>query len=143
MTINGQMAEGIVTNLSANSDFSDLTFVVAYENEIKPTPISKPIVAVSVKGCEIGERLTETLETGEITETESREMLTTLSVDIYLPYSMGGSEGHKIFDRIATNFLFAKDLDITKSVCYNTEYDKDCEAIVLRTYFVFKHIISS
>lgn len=142
MTINGSMAEGIVENLSANSNFSDLTFVVAYENEIKPTPVSKPIVAVSVKGCEIGERLTETLDTGEITETERREMLTTLSVDIYLPYSMGGSAGHKIFDRIATNFLFVKDLDITKSVCYETEYDKSCEAIILRTHFVFRHTIS-
>lgn len=143
MIINGNMADGIVTTLSANTDFDDLTFVVAYENEIKPTPISKPIVAFSVKGCEIGERLTETLDTGEVTETEAREMLTTLSADIYLPYSMGGSAGHKIFDRIATYFLFVKDLDATKAVCGNTDYDKSCEAIVLKTQFVFKHIISS
>lgn len=143
MIINGSMAEGVVTTLSTNTDFEDITFVEAYENEIKPTPISKPIVAISVKGCEIGERLTETLDTGEITETESREMLTTLSVDIYLPYSMGGSAGHKIFDRIATYFLFVKDLDTAKAVCGNTEYDKSCEAIVLRSYFVFKHTISS
>lgn len=143
MIINGTMAEGVVTNLSANTDFDDLTFVEAYENEIKPTPISKPIVAVSVKGCEIGEKLTETLDTGEITKTENREMLTTLSVDIYLPYSMGGSAGHKIFDRIATYFLFVKDLDTAKAVCGNTDYDKSCEAIVLRSYFVFRHTISS
>lgn len=143
MTINGNMTDGLVRTLSATSEFSDLTFVVAYENGIKPTPISKPIVAVSVKGCEIGERLTETLDTGEITEIAAREMHTTLSVDIYLPYSMGGSAGHKIFDRIATYFLFGKDFDIIKSVCHETEYDKSCEAIVLRTYFVFKHTISS
>lgn len=142
MIINGNMADGIVSTLSANSDFDDLTFVVAYENEIKPTPVSKPIVAISVKGCEIGDRLTKTLDTGEITETESREMLTTLSVDIYLPYSKGGSAGHKIFDRIATYFLFVKDLDTAKTVCGNTDYDQSCEAIVLRTYFVFKHTIS-
>lgn len=143
MIINGNMADGVVTTLSANTDFDDLTFVVAYENEIKPTPISKPIVAVSVKGCEIGERLSETLETGEITETESRNMLTTLSVDIYLPYSMGGSAGHKIFDRIATYFLFVKDLDTAKAVCGKADYDKSSEAIVLKTHFVFKHTISS
>lgn len=143
MIINGNMADGVVTTLSANTEFDDLTFVVAYENEIKPTPVSKPIVAISVKGCEIGDRLTKTLDTGEITETESREMLTTLSVDIYLPYSKGGSAGHKIFDRIATYFLFVKDLDTAKAVCGNTDYDKSCEAIVLRTYFVFKHTISA
>lgn len=143
MTINGSMVDGIVTSLSENSSFSDLTFVVAYESEIKPTPIEKPIVAVSVKGCEIGERLTETLDTGEITTTKSREMLTTLSVDIYLPYSMGGIKGHKIFDRIATYFLFTKLLDITKAECGNTDYDKSSEALILKTQFVFKHIISS
>lgn len=143
MIINGNMAEGIVKTISANQDFSDLTFVVAYENEIKPTPIDKPIVALSVKGCEIGERLTQTLDTGEIKNTEDRQMLTTLSVDIYLPYSMGGSAGHKIFDRIATYFLFVKDLDATKATCGNTDYDKNCEALVLKTQFVFKHIINS
>lgn len=143
MIINGTMADGVVKTLSANTDFNDLTFVVAYENEIKPTPISKPIVAISVKGCEIGDKLTETLDTGEIKETERREMLTTLSVDIYLPYSKGGSAGHKIFDRIATYFLFVKDLDTAKAVCGNTDYDKSCEAIILRSYFVFKHTISA
>lgn len=143
MIINGNMADGIVKTMSANQDFSDLTFVVAYENEIKPTPIDKPIVALSVKGCEIGERLTETLDTGEIKNTENRQMLTTLSVDIYLPYSKGGSAGHKIFDRIATYFLFVKDLDAAKATCGNTDYDKNSEALVLKTQFVFKHIINS
>ena len=33
MIINGNMADGIVKTMSANQDFSDLTFVVAYENE--------------------------------------------------------------------------------------------------------------
>ena len=143
MIINGYMAEGIVSTLSSNTDFDDLTFVVAYENEIKPTPISKPIVAISVKGCEIGDRLSEVLETGEIKITEAREMLTTLSVDIYLPYSMGGSAGHKIFDRIATYFLFVKDLDTAKTECGKIDYDKSSEALILRTSFVFKHTISS
>lgn len=143
MTINGTLAETIVSALSGDSQFSDITFVVAYENEIKPTPILKPIVAVSVKGCDIGTKLTETLDTGEITETEKREMNTTLSTDIYLPYSMGGSEGHKLFDRIATCFLFTKKYNIVKSVCYEADYDSNCEAIILRTYFVFKNTVSA
>ena len=67
MTLNGTLAETIVSALSTDTQFSDITFVVAYENEIKPTPIEKPIVAISVKQCEIGEKLQETLETGEIT----------------------------------------------------------------------------
>lgn len=143
MTINGTLAETLVSSLSGDTGFSDITFVVAYENEIKPTPINKPIVAVSVKGCEIGAKLTETLDTGEITETDNREMNTTVSADVYLPYSMGGSAGHKIFDRIATYFLFTKSYDISKSVCYEADYDNNCEAIILRTYFVFNNTVSA
>ena len=75
MTLNGTLAETIVSALSTDTQFSDITFVVAYENEIKPTPIEKPIVAISVKQCEIGEKLQETLETGEITVTNKRNAL--------------------------------------------------------------------
>lgn len=143
MTINGTLAETIVSALSTDTQFTDITFVVAYENEIKPTPVLKPIAAVSVKGCEIGEKMKKTLDTGEIIETDSRKMNTTVSVDIYLPYSMGGSAGHRIFDRIATYFLFTKNYNIIKSVCYNTDYDSNCEALILRTNFVFNNTVSA
>lgn len=143
MTTNGTLAETVVSALSVDTQFSDVTFVVAYENEIKPTPLGKPIVAISVKGCEIGNKLQETLESGEIKITDKREMNTTLSVDIYLPYSMGGSAGHKIFDRIATYLLFTKKHNISKAVCYNTDYDSNCEAIILRTHFIFNNTVSA
>ena len=143
MTTNGTLAETLVSALSKDTNFNDITFVVAYENDIKPTPLNKPIVAISVKGCEISEKLQETLSTGEITLTNKREMNTTLSADIYLPYTMGGSAGHKIFDRIATYLLFTKKYNISKSVCYNTEYDSNCEAIILRTQFTFNNTVSA
>ena len=143
MTTNGTLAEAMVSSLSTDTQFSDITFVVAYENEIKPTPVNKPIVAISVKACELGDKLQETLETGEIKTTNKREMKTTLSADNYLPYSQGGSAGHKIFDRIATYLLFTKKHNISKSVCYNTDYDSDCEAIILRTHFIFNNTISA
>lgn len=143
MTVSTSLVKTLATNFPIMPAFSDISFVVAYENEIKPTPVSKPIVAFSIKGCEIGERLTETLETGAIVVQKSREMLTTLSVDIYLPYSMGGNEGHSIFERIATQLLFVRNYDITKVTCGDADYDKSCEAIVVRSKFVFKSVISS
>ncbi len=143
MTVSGTLAEEIVNELKSNSQFDDISPVLAYENEIKPTPILKPIVALSVKGCEIGGKITKTLENGEYEVTDDRKMSTTLSVDIYLPYSMGGSEGHKLFDRLATFFLFTKNYNITKAVCYSTDYDSSCEAISLRTNFVFNNTIAS
>lgn len=143
MTVNGQIAEDLVKTFSVNSSFTDLNFVLAYENEIKPTPVSEPIVAISVKGAKIGENLTETLDTGEITETKKRELLSTISIDIYLPYSMGGCEGHKIFDRIATSLIFASEMKIASASCGAADYDKSCEAIVLKTQFVFRNIIAA
>ena len=143
MTTSGNIAENIVSVLSANSAFKDISFVVAYKNEIKPTPISKPIVAVSVKECEIGERLTETLETGEVITTMKRKVIVTVSGDIYLPYSKGGNAGHKIFDRLATFFLFSDNFDISKANCKEADYDSNCEAIILRTQFIFSETVSA
>ena len=143
MQISGNIAQTMVNLLSEDGQFSDLNFVVAYENEIKPTPLDKPIVAISVKNYEIGDKNTTTLETGEIVDIDTRNIELTLSTDIYLPYSKGGSEGHKIFDRIATYLLFTKKHNISKSVCYNTDYDSNCEAIILRTHFIFNNTISA
>ena len=143
MTINGTLAQNTVNTLSAETGFSDIDFVVAYENEIKPTPLTKPIAALSVKSCEIGDKLTKTLDTGEIVVTNSRKMNTVLSIDIYLPYSMGGSEGHKIFDRLATYFLFTGSYTVTQIVCGDADYDKDCQAIIVRTKFTFSNTVNS
>lgn len=141
MEISGNSAQEMVSRLSADSQFSDLSFVVAYENEIKPTPLDKPIVAVSVKSCEIGDKSTTTLETGEVVDIDSRKISLTLSTDIYLPHSKGGSEGHKIFDRIATFLLYTEKLPIVKAVCYEADYDSTCQAIIVRTKFTLSSII--
>lgn len=143
MNQNGTMMESVLLQISGESQFSDLTFVVAYENDIKPVPLDEPIVAFSTKGCQIGPQLTTTLENGKIETTNERELETTISMDIYMPYSMGGNEAHKIFDRLATYFLFKKNYNITKSVCYETEYNKSCQAIILKSYFVFYNKVSS
>ena len=141
MDISGNSAQEMVSRLSKEGQFSDLNLVVAYENEIKPTPLDKPIVAVSVKSCEIGDKNNTTLETGEIVDVDTRNINLTLSVDIYLPYSKGGSEGHKIFDRIAIFLLYTEKLPITKAVCYDADYDSTCQAIILRTQFTFSSIM--
>lgn len=141
MEISGNSAQEMVSRLSKDEQFSDLNFVVAYENEIKPTPLDKPIVAVSVKSCEIGDRNTTTLETGEIVNIDNRKISLTLSTDIYLPYSKGGNEGHKIFDRIAIFLLYTEKLPITKAICYDADYDPTCQAIIVRTNFTFSSII--
>lgn len=143
MTNNGSTVDGVLLTVSAEERFADLKFVTAYENDIKPIPVSEPIVAFSTKGCTIGPQLTTTLDSGKIITTSDREVDTNISVDIYMPYSMGGSAAHKIFDRLATFLLYEAGYNIIKSVCYETEYDKSCQAIILKSYFVFHDVVSS
>ncbi|MCH5192269.1 MAG: hypothetical protein J1F23_08915 [Oscillospiraceae bacterium] len=137
------LIDQLIIELMAGAQFKDVSFVVAYENEIKPTPLTKPITALSIKKCEIGDLLTETLDTGEIITTSSRPVKTTVSIDIYMPYSMGGMEGHKLFDKISTFLLFTKKHNISKVICGDADYDKSCQAIVLRSTFVFDNTVSA
>lgn len=143
MTTNGTLADTLIQEFAIDMQLRDITFVVAYENEIKPTPLTKPIVALSVKKCEIGDLLTETLDTGEIIKTSSRPVKTAVSIDIYMPYSKGGSEGHRLFDKIATFLLFTKKHNISKVICGDADYDKSCQAIVVRSTFVFDKTVSA
>mgnify|MGYP003289241745 CR=1 FL=1 len=143
MNVSTMNVENVMLAISSHERFSDLTCVFAYENDIKPTPISKPIIAFSAKGCEIGPKLTNTLDTGEIVTTKNREIKTTISMDIYLPYSMGGIAGHKIFERLTTFLLFEQNYNILKAVCDEAEYDSSCQAIVLKSQIVFHETAST
>ncbi len=143
MTNSGSLVEGVLLAISEVDKFVDLKFVTAYENDIKPVPIQEPIVAFSTKGCQIGPSLTTTLDTGKIVATTDRQVDTTISIDIYMPYSMGGNAAHKIFDRIATYLLYETNYKIIKAVCNETEYDKSCQAIILKSHFVFSENVGS
>ena len=143
MNVNANFVSFLMTSLSDNPGFNDVTFVIAHENEIKPTPLDKPIVALSPKGCTIGNKLTKVNENGELVLTNEREVKSTVSMDIYLPYSMGGIEGHRLFDRLATNLMFTKDFGIISGSCSATDYDSSCQAIVLKSTFVFLNIVDA
>ncbi len=143
MNVNGNYVNFLYNSLTGTDGLEDLIFVLAYENEIKPTPLEKPIIALSAKGCEIGEKLTKTNDNGEIVLTNERQIKTTISVDFYLPYSQGGVLTHKLFDRIATQLMFIKNYDILKASCSEAEYDSSCQAIVLKSTFIFCNVVES
>ncbi len=143
MNIIGNRVNFLYNSLSITSGLEDITFVLAYENDIKPTPLEKPIVALSAKGCEIGEKLTKTNDNGEIVLTNERQAKITISIDFYLPYSQGGVAAHNLFDRVATQLIFVKNFDILKASCSETEYDSSCQAIVLKSTFVFCTVVEA
>lgn len=136
MTINKYLPKTIVNELKVSTKLNDVIYMVAFENDTKPTPITKPIIVVSVKNCDIGPRITETLDTGESVETTKREVKTTLSTDIYLPCAANGNLGPTLFDRIATYLIFTKAHNIISAQCDEAYYDNDCESVIYKAHFV-------
>ena len=140
MEINsGKIVNELVGYLKANQSFKDMDFVTAYENEIKPNPVLRPICAISVEECFISEKLTNTLPSGEIVKTDKRNMELLCSLDFYVPYSMGGNGGHMLFDRVMGFLACDKKYEIVTAKCNNAVYDKLCEAIVLHSQISLKY----
>ncbi len=132
----------VMLSVSEQESFGDLTIVMAYDSDIKPTPVKEPIVAFSLKGAAVGPQLTTTKDNGEVVLTTSREIAVTMNVDIYLPYSKGAVHAYGIYDRLATFLIYESGFSVEKSTCYDAEYDKSCQAIILKTVFVFNSTAS-
>lgn len=143
MTSNTNLADQTVAALKSSNLFKDCKVIKAFTNKSKPTPITTPLIAVSVKGCEISSRITEKNSSGNTVETKKRTVLSTVGTDIYLPYSTSGSVAHTIFDKIATYLIFTKAYSITESSFSELSYDSSCQAIVLHGTFIFKNTVSA
>ncbi len=143
MTSNTNLADQIITSLNGSGLFNDCKIIKSFTNRSKPTPITTPLIAVSVKGCKISPRITEQNASGDPVETKKRTVLSTVAADIYLPYSASGSTAHTIFDKIATYLIFTKAYSITESSFGELSYDSSCQAIVLHGAFTFESIVSA
>ena len=126
------------------TNYPDIKFVLAYQSNIKPTPLTKPIVAFSIKDCQVSDKLKDVLDTGEIITTDERNIKITLSVDIYMPYSSDAMKAVGIYEKMASGLLFNSDLamQVTGSTCGEAVYDSSCQAIVLKTTFTLEDNIN-
>lgn len=133
----------IVAFLSSQSGLSNITFTVAYENDIKPTPLKKPIVAISIEKSSIGARKTVVADNGLSSLTNDRDVNVKIKIGFYVPYSLGAYGCYELFDKVMTALLFTYDKKITSAECADVSYVRDTGGLVLDSYFTVIKTVNS
>jgi hypothetical protein len=139
MTLNTNLVENAITTLIESGLFEDCKIVKAFNEGLKEVPLTRPIIAVSLKDCNISERL----ETEEGIITKKRDVLSSLGTDIYLPLTVDSTIAFSIFDKIATLLIFTKAYSINEASFDSLRYDSNSQALILPANFVFKNTVSA
>ena len=139
MTSNTSLIDDTISVLTESGLFENCKIVKAFETKVKEVPLTQPIIAISIKECTISERL----ETEDGIITKKRDVLSSLSTDIYLPLSVDSTVAFSIFDKIATHLIFTKAYSIAEAEFENLRYDSKSQAIILPAHFVFKSTVSA
>ena len=125
----------VASVLSEMEKTNDFKVVLGFVNDIKPVPVTKPIVAVSLKSCDIGKRKFMVDDSGVEQETFWRDVSTVVSVDIYLPYAYRQSLGMQIFDEIVHCLFNHEWFEISEATCEEAHYDVASQTILIRSSF--------
>ena len=143
MTSVHERVELLVQNLTASGlmPAEECSMVIAYENDIKPYPVTKPIVAFAVDKITIGERLVSIGEDGSQTQTKNRTVDSVIKASFFVPYASGPKECFSLFNSLSTALMFNTSLqgsEITGFHCYDCNYVRDCGALVLESDFTLQ-----
>lgn len=125
---------------------ADCSLVIAYENDIKPYPVEKPILAFSVDRVTIGAQLVQTGADGEQTVTRDRPVEGVVKVSIFVPYGDGPEKAQTLFKALSTALLFNMQLAgavIDRVRAYSCDYIRDCGALVLDTDFTLSYTLTA
>lgn len=115
--------------------------VAAYESDLKPYPIEKPIAAIALKTCKFSDKLPVVQPDGTQALSNSRTLETVFKITIYTPYEDGHTAPYGIADHIYTALLFQSTFDIFDTVFYDLNYVRDCHALVLETEFTMRQVV--
>lgn len=121
--------------LQADTFWGSMDLVAAYENEIKPYPVVRPILAFSVQSQTVGDRLADIGTDGAQTQSNRRTVETVFKVSIFVPYETGIREAYRLADYLYSTLLFQTTLSIVGCKYADCNYVRDCGALVLDTTF--------
>ncbi len=135
--------KNMLTVLKELPSFKNVTLTTAYESDIKPYPVTQPILAFSVKKITVGERQIIVHEDGSEELSKNRKVDAVYKVDIFVPYDSGATECFRLFESLYSYLLFSTELSISNCHCYDSEYVRDCGALVLETDFTLSAVIDT
>ena len=123
--------------------FENITLTTAYENDIKPYPVTQPIIAFAVDKVTVGDRLVEIGADGAQTVSNTRVLECVIKASIFVPYDSGAEEVYRLADYLFSMLLFRSNFYIPATHFYDSNYVRECGALVLETDFTLRQKESS
>ncbi len=118
--------------------YDNVILTTAYENEIKPYPVTQPIIAFAMDKHTVGERQIVVNADGSETLSKKRITESVIKASIFVPYDSGAEEGYRLADYLYSKLLFDSELDIIGCRYYDSNYIRECGALVLETDFTLR-----
>ncbi|MGN0519760.1 MAG: hypothetical protein ACI4LB_03385 [Candidatus Fimenecus sp.] len=134
--------KNIIPVLQTDPFYENVVITTAYENDIKPYPVEKPIIALAMDKHSVGERLITVNEDGSETLSKNRISESVIKVTFFVPYENGPADCYRWADYLYSYFLFQTDLDITGCRFNDCNYVRECGALVLETDFTLRQNLS-
>ena len=125
----------LIRVLNTGNTFEGATLTMAYENDIKPYPVEKPIIAFLPKKITFGDRLTIVNEDGSETRTKARIGECVFKVTIFVPYESGAEACYHWATALYSHMMFDLEMKIRECQYHDCNYVRDCSAVVLETAF--------
>ena len=119
--------------------YENVTLTTAYENEIKPYPVTQPIIAFAMDKHTVGDRQIIVNSDGSQTLSKNRIAESVIKASIFVPYDSGAEAGYRLADYLYSYLLFNTELGIVGCRYYDSNYVRDCGALVLETDFTIRH----
>ena len=138
MNFSTTMLPLLILAIKQDPNFENATVTAAYENDIKPYPVTKPIVAMSVDKEVIGSRIVTVAENGERTLSKQRQIDLTFKVSIFAPYESGADTCFSMFENMSTMLMFNDAFNIVNGRCFDCKYVRDCNALQLDAEFTWR-----
>lgn len=141
MTIFSSYCNSILSNLT-RSMADKANVVLAHESGIKKVPIDKPYVAIGIKKCSLSSPIIQKNEDGADITNGDRKVQTTVSINIYTPYSKGAKGCVEIYEEVLDSILLGLREALVETRLFGTKYSRETQCIVGESEFVFETILS-